>query len=128
VIFGNCRAAQPSSPAELGCIESKAGEMEPEGPEARVPKFIPSLGSVDRLIARTAGLPVAKQCDDLLWHARGQGALVNPRANVVGETHGHTPSGERESTTKAHSCSPRRHHARLLRRLESAKRREDAEV
>jgi hypothetical protein len=99
VSFGNWRAAQPSSPAELGCIKSKAAEVEREGSESGKLKLIPSLGLEQGLSARTAGSAVSKADQDLLRHARGQDAFVDLRPNVLGETHNHTPA-EHECTTE----------------------------
>src|SRR4030095_635680 len=72
VSCGNWRAAQPSSPAELGCIESKAAEVEQEGSEPGKLKLIPSLGLEQGFIARIAGSAVSKADQDLLRHARGR--------------------------------------------------------
>jgi hypothetical protein len=99
VLFGNWRTAQLSSPAELGCIESKAAEVEREGSEPGKLELIPSLGLEQGFIARTAGSAVSKPDYDLLRHARGQDAFVDLRANVLGETHNHTPA-EHECTTE----------------------------
>jgi hypothetical protein len=90
VISGNRRTAQPSSSAELGCIESKAAEVEREGSKPGKLKLIPSLGLEQRFTARTAGSAVSKPDYDLLRHARGQDAFVDLRPNVLGETHNHS--------------------------------------
>jgi hypothetical protein len=94
LIFGNCRAVQRSSPVELGYIESKAAEVEREGPAPGKLELIPSLGLEQGFLARTAGSAVSKQDRDLHRHAKGQDALVDLRANVLGETH-EPPSSER---------------------------------
>ena len=68
--------------------------MKPERPEAGEPKFIPSLGFVDRVIARATGLPVPKQCDDLSLACREGGRPDGPsRECCRRDPWPHTPSG-----------------------------------
>ena len=78
MIVGNWQAAQPSLPAELGCIESKAVDVEREGPEPGKLALRPSLGLEQGVIARTAGSAVSKQDRDLHRHAGGAGRLGGP--------------------------------------------------